>query len=309
MTDEFTPTAVADLLEPDAPFDDEFLLTALDAEMAQAWYQTAVDDASPEDEAPEAPFTPEAFTEVTRPLRWEITGTGSAGWAMAKYGEAQEVIDDTKTQADIWRQRLLDEIVRINEWETATASDARRKADFFVGHLQRWALANRTDKQMSFKLPAGTVTTHASGATFEIEDMAAAVEFAVGRDAPTKTETNVTSLKPAVKIVDHLVYIPAEDQGGLDDLDPEPIPDGTLCQVFNVEVKFVQTHSAYDIEFNEADPDDGVWTATNTFTGEVLPVETTIIEHGPFVVDATTGVPVHGLKAKPGKITAKVKLA
>lgn len=297
MTDAtYEPPAIADVLEPDPPFDDTVFDAVFDAREARDAYEEAAaaieaetGERPTDDELPPPPSYDEVAVEAV--ARWKVTDLGSAGWALAKFAEAQEVIDAAVAQAGVWRERLLAEIAKVDEWEQASTAGARRKAGFFEGHLQRWALANRTDKQKSFKLPGGTVTTSASGPTFEIIDMAAAVRLASEHGAETKTTTNVTALKQAVTIDDYYVTN----------------PDG---EAVDARVEFVRTNSEYDIEFNDADPNDGEWRAIDEQSGEMYDPDKVVIHvDGPYVIDRATGLPVNGLVAQPGKVNAKVKLS
>lgn len=271
MTD-FTPTPLDDLLGDDAPFsDDDF----------DAW--------AAQQDTPTTDGEPVTVEQVERVGRFRIDGPRTARWAIAKLRLHRDRLTEIETLAAEWRAPLAAEMARIDEWVAAESARPHQSVSYFANLLEQWAIENRTDTVKSFKLPGGTVSTRETAAKFEITDMDAAVTYAADHGLGTKVTTSITDLKPAVKIVDRLVYV-----------------DGAL--VPHAMTRWVPTHSAYDIEFTGADPHDGRWEALDPDTGEILPADALIVE-GPFVVDVATGRPVEGLKPVPGAVTASVKLA
>jgi hypothetical protein len=269
---------------------------------------------------------PDAHEDQTRPLRWQIDGVRAAEWAMVKLREAADAQQALAAEAAAMLEPLFDQIERVNTWERDQAVALDQKVRFFRGHLERWALDQRTATgAKSQKLPSGTIETRESAARFEVTNPGDAVRFARTVGAEVKETVGVAALKDKVRIVEHLVWwtgglpldqlqialreagadVPDDRDAAVEEAWKLGLRDEVFAVLPQVRVEFWPTHSPYDIEHLGADPDEGKWVAVDPETGEV--VIGVRIEHGPFVVDAD-GLPVPGLAAIPAKVTPTVTL-
>lgn len=134
-----------------------------------------------------APFTPDAETEIVCALvagvpipdehaAWQITGTGSAEWAMHRYAELAARIGAAETQAADWRARIA-------EWLADTTRADRAFASFLQGHLEAYGIAQRRPKATVTKLPSGEITTRHTQARPVIANDEAVVEWLEALDA------------------------------------------------------------------------------------------------------------------------------
>lgn len=281
------------LLEPDPPFDEDELLASLTVLFDEA---TRPGEPTPIEGLDER-FA--ARTEANDKVeRWQITGLRSLEWAMSKYGEYAATHGTNAAQAEEWRAiiyaSVAEHLERIDAWEAEVNRPIAQKMEFFEGHLIRYALANRTERTKTFKVPSGSVPTSASAATFEIpkDGQAAAVEYARAHGLPVKEETTITALKATTTFVEVAARIPVAD--GWEWLAPDAIA-----------IEWVPDPRPDDAdEFWE---ESGTWRVTNKANGEVI-TDADVWE-GPFVVDADTGEPLTFLTPKPSVVTAKVVLS
>lgn len=201
---------------------------------------------------------------------------------MAKLRGRRDAITETEATAEALRVPLLAQLERIDEWVDAATAKDRRSAEFFEGHLQRWALRLRDESDTkSVKLPSGVVNTRETAATFEIADDAAAVAVARRHGVEVKESVTVTALKQVVAVVPFLVYI---DEG-----------DAGLRRVPGAAV-------STDVD------DDGRHIVIDPETGERLDPDRTSIDWGPHVIDVATGAIIDGLTVVPAKVTATVTI-
>lgn len=84
---------------------------------------------------------------------WKIRDLDSAEWAMDKLRQAQAQAVTIARQYDAWRARL-------DEWAADAGRRATGEMEFFRGHLERFALAEReATGEATLKLPSGKVST------------------------------------------------------------------------------------------------------------------------------------------------------
>lgn len=180
--------------------DEPFPLDLLDAELA------AADDP----------------TDEPSPVRgWQITGPGTAEWAMAQLADTRSQQLDVAERAAEWAQR-------IQAWWDNAAGPLERRAAFFTGHLERWAVAEReATGKATVTLPSGVVRTRATAAAVEVLDDAAVVEWAdstltalalsevVPPPAPAARRAHVVPLRryaTITEVVDHAVLTLADGE-------------------------------------------------------------------------------------------------
>jgi len=173
-------------------------------------------DLIPAELMPAAPFDPDlippdaADAQDLEPLppeieRWEPTTQDEAEWAMRLLAAYQAEAAAISDQAALWREP-------IDVWEAAELRRIVRKAEFFTGHLERFALAwrQRTDRA-TLALPSGKVTTTKQPRRIYVGDEAAVWEWLAARDAVddleardafTKQELSLSGIQAACQIED-----------------------------------------------------------------------------------------------------------
>lgn len=303
-----TPSPIPSaLLEPDPPFDEDELLASL-----EAMFDEAVGEL-PEGEHGDGSEVVAAEDDAEDKVRrWEITGLRSLEWAMSKLAEYTAQVETNRAQAAEWRAiiyaSVAEHLDRIDEWEAEVNKPLTQKVAFFDGHLTRYGIANRTDRQMSFKVPSGVVRTTAPPPTFEIpkEGQPKAVEYARKHDLPVQETTNITALKKAVMFSEVAVRLrdASLDQPGADGTSQPPIAGFRWLPLDGIEIEWVPAPRPDDADDSW---DDGAWRVTDTTNGEV--VADTEVWEGPFILDKLTGEPLPFLVPKPTVVTAKVVLA
>lgn len=233
-----------------------------------------------------------------RARRWEISGDGTAEWAMAHVVGAEVELARLQEQADAWRER-------IGEWFEHRARPLQATAAFFTDHLERYALMLRDEdpKAKTLVLPSGAVKTREHKPAVIVADEAQVVGWAdatLGDDAatvaPVIRKVYVNPLREHVQIVeviDHArltlstgelvdwLNVLRPDSG--DDLHPipgNPIVEGGTCPGLG----------------------DG-WPTPDDATALVARVEV-LASHDE--VRGPNGLPVPGVEIEPGRVTAKV---
>lgn len=167
---------------------------------------------------------------------WQIGTLGEAEWAMAKYRQAQSKIDEIRTTASGHRERIA-------KWEEREAGKHQSSADFFAGHLQRFAaeLREQDPKAKTLTLVGGKVTSRRVNPKVVVVDEAAAIEF-IRSYAAEMGRPQEDFLKVEVKLKKKeldSILVPAALQEGLAlVLDGEEVP-GVEVEPERVEFKVV----------------------------------------------------------------------
>ena len=183
---------------------------------------------------PDVPVPPwiegEQPVESLEAQRWEITGIRSAEWAMARAAQYDARLAEIDAEADHWR-RMID------DWVDRQSREARRSSEFFHGHLERFALAQReATGEATLRLPSGEVRTRKGQGRFVVTDEDAALCWAP--DEATRRRLLVSKVKDHVEVVQRLAgwlvpvwsgqemsrFVPVDgpDEQG----DPDPVPEG-----------------------------------------------------------------------------------
>ena len=127
---------------------------------------------------------------------WVIDGINSAEWAMRKLALAEKDKREIDEAAQEWHRQ-------IDEWRKKELAVPERRIEFFSGHLERWALAEReaNPDRKSWNLPSGSVKTRHSAAKVVVVDQTAVLEWA-RTAAPevvvTKESVSLTALRDVV---------------------------------------------------------------------------------------------------------------
>lgn len=211
------------------------------------------------------------------PGRWSIDGVATAEWAMAKLAVYQGRIAEAREQAEKWR-------VRVDEWEREQVALSAPHAEFFAGHLERYALERREETgEKTLHLPSGEVKTVGHRPKVAVEDDGAVARWAevalTQDDRERVVRTTVEALVGELRTVVALVEVPDElaltcgciVPNTFHD-PPEPVVVGTALTCPNCET----------------DALIGQWRSTH-------------LE----VRDAKEGRPVPGTRVEPGHVTAK----
>lgn len=227
-------------------------------------------------------------------VRWEITSLGAADWAMQQLARIEAVA-----------REYDDEIAR---WAKLRANVARA-GEFFRGHLERWAVSQRTDKRKSFPLAHGTVSTRESKPAPEVVDEEAAVGWCKvhAPDAVKITESVLISRVP-VRVAEIIVgwrFTNRTTGDIVHVLDEFPIDGDTVKADLHHVVTVVLAEHASAFQ-QAADTIEAEWISTRLYEftqgWSIEPVTT------PGVVDAD-GLPADGFGIRPGKITSSVTVA
>lgn len=126
------------------PFDDETLDNALESL------------ASRMAEVPEFRERIESADNIAPVVRWRIESDEDAEWAMRKLALRERRLAEEERKAEDWRSRIL-------AWFERATRRSRRSAEFFRGHLERYALERRQETgEATLWLPSGAVSTRAS---------------------------------------------------------------------------------------------------------------------------------------------------
>ena len=132
--------------------------------------------------------------------RWQITGTGSAAWAVRLYLQAKD--EEAAVEADY--RRLLR---NLEEAKRRSLEPATNTAAFMEDKLTRWALEQRSrhPERKTFYTPAGTVGTRVPSKPWRVEvvDKEALLRWALanGRDDLIRpTLATVTDVRKAVRL-------------------------------------------------------------------------------------------------------------
>ena len=156
--------------------------------------------------------------------RWEITGTGSAAWAVRLYLQAKD--EEAAVEADY--RRLLR---NLEEAKRRALEPATNTAAFMEDKLTRWALEQRSrhPERKTFYTPAGTVGTRVPSKPWKVEisDKEALRRWAVenGCDAFLRPELQtITEIRKAVAVVEKsdVVSVVAEGAEVVPGLSAEP---------------------------------------------------------------------------------------
>lgn len=309
-----TPSPIpSDLLEPDPPFDEDELLASLEALFDEAVGELPEGE---EGDGSEVVAAEDATEDKVR--RWSITGLRSMEWAMSKLAEYQTMAGENRAQAEQWRAiiyaSVAEHLERIDAWEAAVNKPLAQKVAFFDGHLTRYGIEHRTERQKSFKVPSGTVQTTAPAPTFEIpkEGQAGAVEYARKHDLPVQETTTITALKKAAMFSEVAVRLrdASLDKPPAEGTTAPPVAGFRWLPLDGIEVEWVPIPVETDVDgvaLGGLADDSGVWRVTDTTSGEI--VEDAEVWDGPFILDTATGEPLPFLTPKPTVVTAKVVLA
>lgn len=300
MADSKPSSPMSAIIMPDEPFTDEELAAALAFE--------GPDPAIPVEELDD---DTRAQVEATaRTVGWKPTSDRGADWCMCKYIEKGERVARYDAEADEMLAALDEQRRRIEAWREAVKRPVLSEQEHMYRLLSEWALAQRTDRQATFKLPSGRVETRAKPeAVTKVagkDSAAAAVEWARGRglEVNVKTEESV-DLKvatTAVRVVDHLVFV----------LNPDKPFDDTgeassVWSPWDQRVGLVVEWEPYpdDAERQPWEP-DGEWRVTDPENGEILPADSVMVRVGRFVVDDRTGMHLDFLDVREAETTVNV---
>lgn len=111
------------------------------------------------------------IAEPAEHLRWLVTDTGSAEWAMQRLVEARDAQDALERQRREW-------VAQIDAWYAEQVGPHQRTAAHFAALLERYALEQRrAGGKATVKLPSGTVKTTASRPKVEVTDKARFIEW------------------------------------------------------------------------------------------------------------------------------------
>lgn len=139
--------------------------------------------------------------------RWEIDGTRTAEWAMARAAHAAERIRECEAQAAEWRQK-------IDDWLADVTCSERRDLAFFEGHLERYALDVREQTgRATLVLPSGQVRTRKAAAKIVVVDADALDDFAAGEPSITIRKVSKMLLNEHTEIVERKVGEMLVDDG------------------------------------------------------------------------------------------------
>lgn len=246
--------------------------------------------------------------EASRP-RWEITSLGAADWAMQQLARIEAVAREYDAEIARW---------------TKLRANVARAGEFFRGHLERWAVSQRTDKRKSFPLAHGTVSTREAKPAPEIVDQEAAVAWCKvnAPDAIKVEESVLISRVPGLRIADVVqgwsfvseVGEACVVAGEIED------PDGTVEPVHVIHLTsepppmyLTCARVLRDVLAEHATP---LHLAADTIEAEW--VRTRLVELTgcanvsaivmPAVVDAS-GLPADGFGVRPGKVSSSVAVS
>lgn len=179
-----------DVLHPSEPFDLDAALDTLD---------TAAGDLTPH----------EAIAHAAVAARWRVADLDSAEWAMARWSEAQDQLDQIAAQAAVWKQR-------IDGWAEAAARRHEATASFMSDQLTRYAIEQREEsagKVKSLALPSGKVTTTARRERIVIEDADALLAWLDTHQPPEVVASVVKRTVATTPLKELLVAVESEDEG------------------------------------------------------------------------------------------------
>lgn len=147
--------------------------------------------------------------------RWQITGPGSAGWAVRLYLQAEA--EKAQVEADYERERRKLDLAKRRALEPATNTMAYTKDKLTV-----WALAQRREhpKRKTFATPAGQVATRVPSKpwTVEVADKEALLRWALAdqRDAWLRpTLQPITEIRKGVEVAVHGENTSVTDEDGV----------------------------------------------------------------------------------------------
>jgi hypothetical protein len=186
-----------ELAEPDPPIPED--------QLEQLWEQAAAmaaDASLDPDEAVAAVAHDLAMEDDHHPLRWRVTDTGSAEWAMRHVAEATAELEHLQMQRDAWAEQ-------IDGWFRRAADRVRSRRAFFDQLLQLYAIEQReasNDKIKSVVVPSGRVRTTKAGPKVVVRNPADVLAWAEERGvldqvAPPKREVKLTPLRELVQPV------------------------------------------------------------------------------------------------------------
>lgn len=118
--------------------------------------------------------------------RWSIDSLGAADWCMQQVARVQSLVDEYHAEVVRWTE-VRDRVARAGE--------------FFRGHLERWAIGERTDKRKSFPLAHGTVSTREQPRSVEIVAVDAAVAWCKGHHPAAVKTTEEVRLRDLVHVL------------------------------------------------------------------------------------------------------------
>lgn len=102
--------------------------------------------------------------EEPAPAKWQITDTGSAEWAMARYSHTAARIEEAELAAKEFHRQ-------IDDWLRRETLPLHHRANFFFGHLTRFLQDRRedpSDRRATVKLPSGDIVSRKVPARPEI---------------------------------------------------------------------------------------------------------------------------------------------
>lgn len=167
---------------------------------------------------------------------WTISDDNAAEWAMERVRLAQLELDRLHEQYQLWRQRL-------DDWLADNGQEARAAVEFFTGHLERYAIAQReAGGPATVKLPGGKIATRKASRAVIVADEEAllASDLEWLGEVLAEPRVLVSKLRDHVRIVDVKVgdrytwecghwYVPAPPDHGVDYGMDEAVAGCAVC--------------------------------------------------------------------------------
>lgn len=276
----------SELALDDEPLDDEQIDSAL-AELAGL---AAAHD--------EVRAVVEQREDVAPVVRWAITDDGLAEWAMRKLAAINRRTAELERQRDEWA-------MRIRYWFEHATGALGRRAEFFAGHLERYALDQRKiTGEMTLRLPSGNVATRKVPPKVVVSDEAAFRAWALA---------NLDH--PAVRVKPELV---AGETGLGDDKPVRVIPvvkdRAELTLECGHSVSIVATQEDLDRLWLKRGYEGQRFGATGAFPPHPCPscatlqvVDEAVVQEVHSFVVAADGEVVEWASVEPAGVTAKAK--
>jgi Bacteriophage Mu Gam like protein len=176
---------------------------------------------------PDAPDPHAPTVEEVQTGAWIVDNQGKAIWASRQLSELQERIEAVEALAQNEIARLEAKIAKVRNWNEDAQREDRRRAAYFQGQLEEYALRVREetgDRQKHVLTPYVRVSTTASQPKVEVTDKSAFTDWALANQRLDLLHiTTTTRTEPA------LVAIKAELHDGengevVDPLTGESVP-------------------------------------------------------------------------------------
>lgn len=214
-----------------------------------------------------APWVTTDEMDPTANESWRVDGLGSAEWAMAHLVTAERTLAQLEAQYTTWKAQL-------DSWLKDASGPALRTVEFFGGHLERYALAQReATGAATLKLPSGKVATRKSAESVQVVDEGAVLRFAAQTQVPdglgelvpmedlvTKRKLSLTALRANLKVV-HV-----EAPGGWWEF-----PCGHFLDTQTDGAPDVCPSCGAPVEFGTASWHQNMETTVTTLTGDEIP--------------------------------------